>query len=304
MSDSTVAGVRFMGDLKRLGESVGVFKLSNLIGLFVFFFCLVLISNESLAGTQLTIAPTRVVFSDKMRASQVTIVNTGDEAGTFRISLVNKRMTVDGRLEDVKAAKSGEQFADKMIRFSPRQAVLEPGQSQVVRLGLRRPANLEPGEYRSHMLFQAIPKNTAKDIQPSGQTGGIKIQLTAIVAISIPVIVRHGRTVATASFISASYQPRQLKEDFPHLLLSLQRTGNQSVYGDFLAEFIDSDGAKTVVVQVKGAAIYTPGKERRIKLPLSVPPGLELVDGTIQIFYLSPVDQGGQVMAQTQIKIP
>ena len=298
-------GLGFHDGQKIIGEFDGYFRnCFKPISLVWFLLCLMFIASESMAGSQLMVAPTRLVFSDKMRSSQVTIVNTGNEVGTYRISFVNKRMTADGQFEDIKEAKPGEQFADKMVRFSPRQVVLEPGQSQVVRLGLRKPANLKQGEYRSHMLFKAIPKNTAKDIQASGQPEGIKIQLTAIVAISIPVIVRHGSTEAAASFVSARFQPRQLKEDYPHLILNLRRTGNQSVYGDFLAEFIGSDGARKIISQVKGVAIYTPGKERQVKLPLNIPPGLELVNGKIQIFYRSPVDQGGKVMAQTQIKIP
>jgi P pilus assembly chaperone PapD len=268
------------------------------------FVCLLFIANECVAQSQLVVAPTRIVFSDKMRSSQVTIVNAGDETGTFRISFVNKRMTVDGNFEDVKEAKLGEQFADKMIRYSPRQVVLEPGKSQVVRLGLRKPANLAQGEYRSHMLFKAIPKAAARDIQSSKPSEGIKIQLTAILAISIPVIVRHGHTEADVSFVSAVYKKRLPKEDYPHLELNLQRIGDQSVYGDFLAEFIGSKGVKTVVGQAKGVAIYTPGKERRVRLPLTLPPGLELVNGVIHIFYRSPADQGGKVMAQIQVKMP
>jgi P pilus assembly chaperone PapD len=292
-------GQKIIGDFD--GYFRSRFKPISLVG---FFLCLMFIATESMAGSQLMVAPTRLVFSDKERSSQVTIVNAGDEVATYRVSLVNKRMTLDGQVEDIKEARPGEQFADKMIRFSPRQVVLEPGQSQVVRLGLRKPANLKQGEYRSHMLFRAIPKNTAKDIQASGKTEGIRIQLTAIIAISIPVIVRHGSTEATVTFTSASYQKRQPKKDFSYLVLDLLRTGNQSIYGDFLAEFIDSNGVKKVVAQAKGVAIYTPGKERRVYLPLKIPSGVELVNGKIQIFYRGSAELGGKVMAQTQIKIP
>ena len=305
MGSVRVNGLNLMGLQNRSKILVDYLPNRSMsVKIFSLFFFLFFIANECFAQSQLLIAPTRVVFSDKIRSSQVTIVNAGDETGTFRISLVNKRMTVDGNFEDVKEAKSGEQFADKMIRFSPRQVVLEPGKSQVVRLGLRKPANLDQGEYRSHMLFKAIPKDVSRDIQPSKRSEKIKIQLSAIIAISIPVIVRHGKTEASVSFVSASYHERLPKEDYPHLMLDLQRTGDQSVYGDFLAEFIDSSGAKKVVAQVKGVAIYTPGKERRVRLPLTLSPGLDLVNGKIQVFYRSPVDQGGKVMAQTQVIIP
>lgn len=279
-------------------------RLSKYIISVSIFICVLVFTGESFAASQLVIAPTRVVFSDKMRSAQVTLVNSGDEAGTYRISFVNKRMTEDGRFEDVKEARPGEQFAKKMIRFSPRQVVLEPGQSQVVRLGLRKPANLEPGEYRSHMVFKAVPKDAGRSIESAGKADGIKIQLTAIVAVSIPVIVRQGETSAEVAFVKASFQKRKEKEDYPHLLLELERSGNQSVYGDFLAEFVDSEGKRAVVGQAKGVAIYTPGTKRLVRLPLTVPSGVELANGVIQVLYRSPVDKGGKVMAQTQIKMP
>ena len=70
----------------------------------------------SLAASQLMITPTRIVFSDKMRSASVTIINNGDSAGTYRISMVNKRMNVDGGFEDVKEAAPGELFSDSLMQ--------------------------------------------------------------------------------------------------------------------------------------------------------------------------------------------
>lgn len=259
----------------------------------------------SMAASQLMITPTRIVFSDKMRSASVTIINNGDSRGTYRISLVNKRMNVDGGFEDVKEAAEGELFSDKMIRFSPRQVVLEPGQTQIVRLGLRKPSDLKNGEYRSHMLFRAIPETTGQSVEAlADPSAGVSVSLTAIVGISIPVIVRHGETDAEVTITSARYLPRQGGQDWPHISLDLNRSGNQSVYGDFLAEFVTSKGERKVISQVNGVAVYLPGTKRHMKLPVKIPSGLDLVNGTIQIFYRKQVDQGGTIMAQSQIKIP
>ena len=275
--------------------------LSILSGLALLF----MVIGESFAGSQLMVIPKRIVFSKNMRSAQVTIINSGDATGTFRISLNNKRMSLDGRLEDVRSADSRDMFADKIIRFSPRQVVLEPGKSQIVRLGLRKPSGLKDGEYRSHMLFRAIPLDVGKDIKESVEpSSGVTIKLTAIVGISIPIIVRHGKTEAEVSITSARFVPRQEKEDQPHILLEFERSGNRSVYGDLLAEFIAKDGERKIVAQVGGIAVYTPGTNRRFRLPIIVPPDVELRDGNIQVFYRSPMEQGGKVMAQTQIKIP
>lgn len=266
---------------------------------------LALFTADIFAASQIMVTPTRIVFSEKMRSASVTIFNTGDTPGTYRVSLVNKRMKVNGEFEDVKEAKLGEKFSDKIIRFSPRQVVLGPGKSQVIRLGLRKPSGLDDGEYRSHMLFRAIPIEAGISVEQSVKpSSGVTVSLTAIVGISIPVIVRHGKSDAKVSIVSAKLVPRQAKEDRPHIVMDLERSGNRSVYGGILAEFIASDGTRKIIAQVDGVAVYTPGTKRRIKLPVTLSPGLELRNGNIQVLYRSPIEQGGKVMAQTQIKVP
>lgn len=265
---------------------------------------LTLIAQNNFAASQLMVTPTRVVFDGKTRSAQVTVINAGDTAGTYRIAVVNKRMTVDGQFEEVKAAQPGELFADKMIRFSPRQVVLQPGKSQVVRLSLRKPAALNAGEYRSHLLFNAIPQNAGADIKAITQQDNISIQLTAIVSIAIPVIVRHGQTDAAVSFASIKYQPAAERDKPPLLLMEMSRSGNQSVYGDLLSEFIADNGASSIVSQVNGVAVYTPNATRRISVPLKTPPGMDLRKGVVKVYYRSPASQGSKVLAQTEVKIP
>lgn len=278
-------------------------KVKKIQSSFVITLLLFLFGSEVYAASQLMVAPTRVVFDGKTRSAQVTVINSGDATGTYRIKVVNKRMTEDGQVEDVESPNPDELFADKMIRFSPRQVVLEPGKSQVVRLSLRKPAKLKEGEYRSHLLFQAIPEDAGTDIKAAVEQKGISVKLSAIISVSIPVIVRHGETKASVIFTSIEYQPAADDKSSPTLLLELKRTGNQSVYGDFLTEYVNSQGNSIVVSQINGVAIYTPNKKRTIKIPLKALPGVELKNGVVNVYYRSPQKQGGAVLAQTQLKL-
>jgi P pilus assembly chaperone PapD len=97
------------------------------------------------AHADLMLYPTRIVFEKNQRAAQIELINNGSKAATYRISLVNRRMTEDGRFEAAEAAAPGERFADDMLRFSPRQVRLEPGTTQTVRVMLRKPAELADG---------------------------------------------------------------------------------------------------------------------------------------------------------------
>src|SRR6185295_16972472 len=73
------------------------------------------------------VSPTRVVFTDLNRNAQVTLVNHGPETGLYRLSITRMRMALDGRIVEIETAEPGEQFADTLVRFSPRQVELEPG---------------------------------------------------------------------------------------------------------------------------------------------------------------------------------
>jgi len=266
---------------------------------------LVLAVGPCFAAPQVMVTPTRVVFDAKARSAQVTIINTGDAVGTFRISLANKRMTPEGTLQDAAEAQPGDQFASHLIRYSPRQVTLNPGQSQVVRLGLRRPSNLAAGEYRSHLLFQEVPHSQDNAVESATERQqGITVNLRAIIGISIPVIVRHGATQAQVAFKQASYRAKPADSDKPYIEMELERSGNQSVYGEFIAEYIPVSGDRRIVAQVGGVAIYTPGTRRLVKLGLNMMPDAPLGQGTLEIIYRQPVDQGGAVLAHTQIKLP
>jgi len=147
--------------------------------------------------------PTRIVFAGNQRAAQLELINNGTESATYRISLVNRRMSETGAFSGIDVPLPGEQFAEDMLRYSPRQVTLAPGAGQAVRIMVRKPANLAPGEYRSHMLFAKQPDPEGRtSVESSNATATTRsaITLTALVGASIPVIVRHGqhrRSVAT-----------------------------------------------------------------------------------------------------------
>lgn len=220
----------------------------------------------------LLVTPSRVVFEDRVRTSQVTLVNKGTETNTYRISFIRQNMTEDGRFVAVKKDEEG-MYSDTMVRFSPRQIVLEPGQSQIVRLMLRKPRGLADGEYRSHMLLQALPKTTKSDISKAVKENAdeISVEITTIVGVSIPVIVRNGKLSTEVSLTNASYVKNPDPEQKSHIVLDINRSGTKSTYGDFRVTYIDENGQAEIVGNVKGVAVYTPNKLRRFEIPVNTP---------------------------------
>jgi hypothetical protein len=251
------------------------------------------------ASAQLMVHPTRIVLEDNQRAAQLEVINNSTESATYRLSLVNRRMSEDGRFLPVDTPQPGEQFADAMLRYSPRHITLAPGTSQVVRLLLRKPAELAAGEYRSHLLFAKQAEVAEAGAKPGGPAGeGIDIALNALIGVSIPVIVREG---ATSAEVSMAKLALETDAGSPMAAMELHRAGNQSVYGDLVASFTPEGGPPRIVGRAGGVAVYTPNVSRRIRLRLDPPPGLALAGGTLTVSYR---EQGGAVLAESSLPIP
>ncbi len=270
-----------------------------------FFLFLVTFFLSLNCSANLLITPSRVVFEDRVRTSQVTLVNKGTEASTYRISFIRQNMTEDGKFVPVEKNEEGF-YSDEMVRYSPRQIILEPGQSQIIRLMLRKPRGLADGEYRSHMLLQALPKITKSDISKVVKKGGdeISVEITTIIGVSIPVIVRHGKLDAELDLTNVRYVKSPEPKQKSYVALDMNRAGNQSTYGDFRVTYIDESGQSVVVGNVKGVAVYYPNKLRRFHIPINTPSGLKYDKGHFHITYSeSGKDEQMGLIASIDLKL-
>ncbi|HEX6219370.1 MAG TPA: hypothetical protein VFZ35_08875, partial [Sphingomicrobium sp.] len=145
----------------------------------------------------LLVAPTRIVL-DGRRGTEVILNNIGDEPATYRISVEFRRMTAEGRLEDVAEPSAADKLAEEMIVYAPRRVTLAPRQPQSIRISARPPKGIADGEYRVHLLFRAIPPSRPVAPRPAEAPRGLSFALTPVYGVTIPVIVRLGQLQATA----------------------------------------------------------------------------------------------------------
>lgn len=250
----------------------------------------------------LMLHPTRLVFEKNQRAAQVDLINNGTESATYRISVVNRRMTENGDFTPVSEPGPGEQFADAMLVFSPRQVTLAPGTTQTVRVMVRRPASLAPGEYRSHLLFEKQPEPGAgSSVESQGQQQ-IGIVLNLLVGASIPIIVREGETAAAVTLSHLALQSGA--DGRPALSVQMERSGTRSVYGDLVATFTPAGGGAFEVARAGGIAVYTPNPVRRALLAVAAPGGAALAHGTLRVAYLERLEAGGKLLAEATLVLP
>lgn len=266
---------------------------------------LVLLTHSAVSA-DLMLYPTRVVVSGSQRSGQVQVANRGTGTQTYRISIVNRRMTEAGEINEVEEPQAGEQYADSMLMYTPRQITLKLGETQTVRVSVRKPAELADGEYRSHMQFdQVLAAEGASNLEDAAkqEPGKMSLMVQTLIGTSIPVIVRHGQTSATVSLSDLEVVPAE-KEAGPFLFFRFNRQGNQSVYGDVVAIYTPAGGQSLEVSRVNGLAVYVPNITRTARIPLNLPEGTVLKGGSIKLTYSERPEDGGKLLAETSVNVP
>lgn len=231
----------------------------------------------------LLVAPTRIVLEGRERAGDITLTNRGSKEATYRVSLTHMRMNAAGEYENLtpEQAKASLPVADELLRYSPRQVTLAPGQSQVVKVMLRKPEGLAQGEYVSHMLFRAVPDiSTGTDVEANAAPAdGINIKLVPVYGVSIPIIVREGQLSVSAKIQNAVRTAQGVN-------VAISRSGNASIYGDVI---VSQGGISNVVGQVKGVNILSYNTTRSIAVPLEGAGA-----GPLTVEYRARMEDGGQ----------
>jgi hypothetical protein len=249
------------------------------------------------------IFPKRVVFTGRTRSAEVTLVNSGTQPVTYRVELIDQRMTPAGGLE----APSGpvERSATGLLRYSPRQVTVPPGSSQMVRLLLRKPADLPSGEYRAHLLCRALPPEDAvADIESLKDGKDLAVRVVPLPAVSIPIIVRQGDDLRAAVRLSGL----AFDASRPALSFRLEREGGASVYGDLTATFQPAgSGPERVVLRARGVSVYAELPAIEQSLTVQAEDGAPLAHGRLRLRFLSrPADDGNgpQVSAEAELQVP
>ncbi len=250
----------------------------------------------SYASGDLLVAPTRVILDSK-RGAEVILSNIGNEEATYRVSLVLRRMTDIGKLEDIEKteASEAESQALSLIRYAPRRVTLLPNQPQSIRIKPIIPADLGDGEYRAHMLFRAIPK-TESATEVAADSDGLSIRLIPVYGISIPIIVRKGQLEATAAIANPRIVTDEGGSSFQ---LDLSRSGDRSVYGEVR---VTKPGVREPIMVAKGIAIYPEVKDRLVRIPID-PKMIPSFNGEIVVSYYEAVNAGGGLISQTRTVI-
>lgn len=250
------------------------------------------VAGEALAN--LTISPLRFVFEHKVRSHSLLVMNNDAKPHTYRLGWKLMKMDENGQYHDIPPGEAGTYSVPRMVDFSPRQVTLAGGGRQQVRLRLKRPADLPPGEYRGHLLFEEVlPKeDPAPAAAGSGQGPSLKINVA--LGFTVPVIVRAGDIKPAGIAFSA---PRiQAGKDKQLLNMDIMHTpGKSSVYGQVL---VKRKGEQVGVLS--NVALYPEMEKRILNIPLTqnLPVGSD-----IEVSYVGDGEYKGKTFASKQVTV-
>jgi P pilus assembly chaperone PapD len=262
----------------------------------------ILLNTKSLqAQGDLLVTPRRVIFEGSKMSQELTLANTGGDTSRYSVSFVQYRMTENGAFEQIEVPDSGQYFADKYLRFFPRTVTLAPNEAQVVRMQFRKMPDMQPGEYRSHVYFRAVPNEKPLGEEAVKDTNTIGIKLVPIFGITIPIIIRVGDLKSTIEITEMKLDTKT--DTIPNLALTFRRKGDISVYGDLIVSWDSGNGQAVEVGVVRGIAVYTPNKSRRFVMQLRKPNGVDYNRGKLVVRFQAPNEQKQEIYAEKEFPI-
>ncbi len=225
----------------------------------------------------LLVSPKRVVFGPNERLQEIRVVNRGEETQKYRISVINRKMMEDGQMQPATQPGENEFFADKFLRYGPRQVELGPKETQTIRLMSRLPANAQPGEYRSHILVQEIPEASAAQDAANNADGSVGVNVQAIFGMSIPVFMRKGDLSADITLSNAKI----IRSDGSTFAqVNINRSGNKSVLGTTKVFAGDEE-----IAILKGIAVYLSAPYRTVLLEIPEEYAKTIAGKTLRVTY-------------------
>lgn len=285
-------------------QEQGICQKAKHVGLFILglLFIPLIFTSGVMAQGNLLITPRRIVFDGTKRVQEINLANMGQDTAKYNVSILQYRMKENGSIEEITVPDPGQNFADKNIRFFPRTVTLAPNEAQVVKMQVTKVESLAPGEYRSHVYFRAVPKQVALGEEDTKKdTTVVSVKLTPIFGISIPVIIRVGKSTTQVNL--ADLKLDIVNDSTKRLKMIFNRSGNMSVYGDLKVMHVSPAGIETQVGSVNGIAIYTPNLMRTFQMDLNKKAVVDYTSGSLRVTYSAQSDVKPEKYAEAELKL-
>lgn len=245
---------------------------------------------RSAGAANINITPRRVIFEGNKRTEAVYVFNQGTAPVVVDVSLVDNVMLPSGEILPVETAPERGasavatvgrlSSARQMILATPSRLALPPGKGKTIRLRAEARSG-QASEFRTHLKVATLPSadiGLTPEQAAAADRGEMVMRVQALFGVTIPLIVRAGGPTATAAIgpITLTREPAPAGEgaagsQVPVLVLSLQRSGAASVYGNIEVRSGTARGGELIGL-VRGVAVYPELDAREVRIRLQREP--------------------------------
>ncbi len=235
----------------------------------------------------LMLTPVRVILSGKKRAVSVHVNNMSTDSVRFIASLVTLRKDKNGNFYKPDVESKEEAMIKQMIRFSPKRGIIEGKGRQIVKMMVRKPKDLPPGEY---MTFLQLSTDQLTETFANSVSGDIELDI--VVQSSFPVIIQHGKVnaeITPVSLLSVRPTDGALR---PVVNATFSRQGDYSWFGDVTFYYVSTKGKRKRIGYLPSIAIYKDVPSKSFQVVLDNISLEELHSGTIEVEYKKSTGAG------------
>ena len=192
------------------------------------------------AAHAVLVSPLAIIMDGQTRTTEVTLANPSPTPEEVTIEVRYGFPTTDALTESPvtptfapESASATAPSAARFVRVFPRRVVLQPGQTQVVRIFASPSPTLADGEYWARFMA------TSKQLPDTAKKDGESVGITFAIVTSIPVWYRKGAVKTTLAIDTLSAHATR---DTLEARVVLARGGNASWLGTATFTLSDARG--------------------------------------------------------------
>jgi P pilus assembly chaperone PapD len=218
------------------------------------------VPGRASAQVSVEVSPLRVELQagpGSTTTQPVTLTNYGKEAVRVRATLTDWDLTTDGTPQFEGAVIGGPYSATAWLRLAPPEQVIEPGASATVRFSAALPAVVEPGGYRTGILFEFEPA--------SGAMVSPRRELAFKSRIATLIYVNAGTPPAVTELVDVRVRPTT---DGVDIVATVKNSGRRTVRTRGTLVLFDAAGAIAREAAVPDVPLL-PESEREVAIPVT-----------------------------------
>ena len=253
-------------------------------------------ASPAVAQISVEVSPLRVELAagpGSTTTQGITVINAGKEPVRVRAALTDWELSKDGSPQFEGAVEGGPYSATSWVRVAPPEQVIEPGKETTVRFSMTVPPGVEPGGYRTGVLFEFGPSTG----DPAGRAREVMFKSR----IATLIYVNIGQPV-----VAAELTDLRLRNSGPQLQIvaTVRNTSRRYVRTKGTLLVSDQTGKPVREVPVPDVPLL-PESEREVTMVVVDPEkNLTLAAGDYRVELRIDVGLPALLVGETTLKVP